>query len=591
MEVPSNDKRRYMQGIDGLRAIAVIGVILYHLNIPWFQGGFSGVTVFFVLSGYLITDILIDEWNQNNKINYLRFMIRRFRRLAPALLLMIFIVTVWVTLTNHPSFEKLRSDFLPSLLYVTNWWYIFHEVSYFDSFGPASPLTHLWSLAIEEQFYLIWPLFIILGFTFIKIKRYRIASILVGFVFSAWLMAYLYIPGEDPSRVYYGTDTRAFSLLLGAALAFLWPSQRLSKTLPKQASIVLEIVGVTGLLLIIIMFSITSQFDHFHYQGGMLLLSILTILVVAALAHPASKLANWLSVMPLRWIGVRSYGIYLWHYPIIILTTPIVNTNGLNVWRISLQIAATMIVSALSYRFVETPIRAGRLKKTLTGFKKLTIVHQRIVLGSGAVLFVLIIGIGVVFATKTIVTVYVKTPLTLAPLDELVFSQEQPDPGAVEAITEPDLKTVTIIGDSILYDVAPFFKNHYPEAIIDFRVGRQMSEVPEVMKILESNGQLGEYVIIQVGTNGPFVKTDLVNVIENLGNKKVILVNCRVPRPWESNVNSTLEEVVNSMPNTVLVDWYSASAGHAEFFANDGVHLSKTGGETYANLLVDKLED
>ena len=241
---------------------------------------------------------------------------------------MIFIVTVWVTLTNHPSFEKLRSDFLPSLLYVTNWWYIFHEVSYFDSFGPASPLTHLWSLAIEEQFYLIWPLLIILGFTFIKIKRYRIAAILVGVVFSAWLMAYLYIPGEDPSRVYYGTDTRAFSLLLGAALAFLWPSQRLSKTLPKQASIVLESVGITGLVLIVIMFSFTSQFDHFHYQGGMLLLSIITTFVVAALAHPASKLAKWLGVKPLRWIGVRSYGIYLWHYPIIILTTPIVNTDG-----------------------------------------------------------------------------------------------------------------------------------------------------------------------------------------------------------------------------------------------------------------------
>ena len=169
----SNGKRRYMPGIDGLRAIAVIGVILYHLNIPWFQGGFSGVTVFFVLSGYLITDILIDEWNQNNKINYLRFMIRRFRRLAPAVLLMIFIVTVWVTLTNHPSFEKLRSDFLPSLLYVTNWSYIFREASYFDSFGPVSPFTHIWSLAIEEQFYLIWPLLMILGFTFIKRKGFE----------------------------------------------------------------------------------------------------------------------------------------------------------------------------------------------------------------------------------------------------------------------------------------------------------------------------------------------------------------------------------------------------------------------------------
>ncbi|MEH7014136.1 acyltransferase family protein [Neobacillus niacini] len=588
MSASSNDKRRYMPGIDGLRAIAVMGVILYHLNIPWFQGGFSGVTVFFVLSGYLITDILIDEWNKNITINYLQFMIRRFRRLAPALLVMIFFVTVWVTFTNHPSFEKLRSDLLPSLLYVTNWWYIFHKVSYFDSFGPASPLTHIWSLAIEEQFYLIWPLLVILGFTFIKRKRFRVLAILVGIVISAWLMAFLYIPGEDPSRVYYGTDTRAFSLLLGAALAFVWPSQRLSKTLPRHASLVLEIVGITGLLLIIILFLVTSQFDHFHYQGGMLLLSFMTILVVAALAHPASKLAKWLGVKPIRWIGVRSYGIYLWHYPIIILTTPIVNTDGLNIWRITLQIGGTLIISALSYKFVETPIRAGRIKFTLTTLKNLTIFQQRVVLGSCAVLFALSIGIGVVIATKAIV-VTTKAPLTIETIKEIELNN---DP-IIEPVpeTEPNLKTITVIGDSILHDVAPFFKNHYPEVIIDYRVGRQMSEVPEVIKQLEGSGQLGEYVIIQLGTNGPFVKTDLINIIKNLENKKVYLVNCRVPRPWESTVNRTLEEVFKSMSNTVLVDWYSASAGHPEFFANDGVHLTRVGGETYANLLAEQIRE
>jgi peptidoglycan/LPS O-acetylase OafA/YrhL len=580
MEVPNNEKRRYMPGIDGLRAIAVIGVILYHLNIPWFRGGFSGVTVFFVLSGYLITDILIDEWNKNKKIDYFRFMIRRFRRLAPALLSMIFIVTLWVIFTNHPSFEKLRSDFLPSLLYVTNWWYIFHDVSYFDRFGPASPLTHIWSLGIEEQFYLIWPLLAILGFTFIKRKRFRVLAILAGVLISAWLMAFLYAPGEDPSRVYYGTDTRAFSLLLGAALAFVWPSQRLSKTLPRHASWVLEIAGITGLLLLIIMFMVTSEFDTFHYQGGMLLLSVITAFLTAALAHPASMLAKWLSVKPLRWIGVRSYGIYLWHYPIIILTTPIINTDGLNGWRITIQIAATMIISALSYHFVETPIRKGQIKFTLTAFKKLTFLKRRIVIGSCSLLFALLIGIGVEFA-KTPVIVTTKAPLTIGTIHEIEFNN---DP-IIEPEPAPELKTITVIGDSILYDVAPFFKNLYPEAVIDYRVGRQMSEVPEVIQQLESSGQLGENVIIQLGTNGPFVKTDLLNLINSLENKKVYLVNCRVPRVWESTVNRTLKEVVTGTPNTVLVDWYSPSAGHPEFFANDGVHLTRVGGETYANMI------
>lgn len=589
MKVPSSEKRRYMPGMDGLRAIAVIGVILYHLNIPWFLGGFSGVTVFFVLSGYLITDILIDEWNQNNKIDYVRFMIRRFRRLAPALLSMIFIVTLLVIFTNHPSFEKLRSDFFPSLLYVTNWWYIFHEVSYFDSFGPASPLTHIWSLGIEEQFYLIWPLLVILGFTFIKHKKLRVFVILAGVVISAWLMAFLYIPGEDPSRVYYGTDTRAFSLLLGAALAFVWPSQRLSKTLPRHASWVLEVVGITGLLLLLIIFMVTTEFDTFHYQGGMLLLSIITSLVVAALAHPASKLGRWLSVKPLRWMGVRSYGIYLWHYPIIILTTPIINTDGINLWRITIQIGATFMVSALSYRFVETPIRTGRIKFTLTAFKKLTILQQRIVLGSCGVLFAFVMGIGVAFSAKTTVMVTTNAPLTVDSFHDINFNVDQtPEPVPEPA---PNVKSITVIGDSILHDVAPFFKNHYPEAVIDYRVGRQMAEIPEVLKQLEGNGQLGEYIVIQLGTNGPFVKNDLLNVLESLKDKKVYLVNCRVPRTWESTVNSTLEEIVRVESNTVLVDWYSASAGHPEFFANDGVHLTRVGGETYANLLAAKVAE
>ncbi|PAE39097.1 acyltransferase family protein [Bacillus sp. 7884-1] len=594
MSVSSNDKRRYMPGIDGLRAIAVMGVILYHLNIPLFQGGFSGVTVFFVLSGYLITDILRDEWNKNNKINFLRFMIRRFRRLAPAVLVMIFIVTLGVMVTNHPSFEKLRSDFLPSILYLTNWWYIFHEVSYFDSFGPASPLTHIWSLAIEEQFYLIWPLLMILGLPFIKRKRFRVLVILVGVVISAWLMAFLYIPGEDPSRVYYGTDTRAFSLLLGAALAFVWPSQRLSKTLPRHASFVLEIAGITGLLLMVSLFVITSQFDPFHYQGGMFLLSIITILVVAALAHPASKLAKWLSVKPLQWIGIRSYGIYLWHYPIIILTNPIVNTDGLNFWRITLQIVSTLFISELSYRFVEVPIRSGKLKSFLIGFKDLPINQKRLFIASCAVFIASLVGIGVVFASKTTVVVTNQEALTFEAFNEIDFNEEPAkEPELEEEITKPDpnVKTITVIGDSILHDVAPYFKNHYPEATIDYRVGRQMSEVPEVIKMLEGSGQLGEYVFIQLGTNGPFVKSDLENLIKGLENKKVYLVNCRVPRQWETNVNQTLEEVVKSVPHTVIIDWYSASAGHAEYFANDGVHLTKQGGETYANLLVEHIKE
>lgn len=582
-----------MPGIDGLRAIAVIGVMLYHLNFPWFQGGFLGVTVFFVLSGYLITDLLIDEWNKHNKINFIHFMIRRFRRLAPAFFVMMFFVTAWVTFTNHSMFEKLRADLLPSILYVTNWWYIFHEYSYFETFGLPSPLTHIWSLAIEEQFYLIWPLFIILGFTFFKKNRFRVLAIFVGVIISAWIMAFLYIPGADPSRVYYGTDTRAFSLLLGAALAFVWPSQKLSKTLPRKASSVLELVGVTGLFLIVLMFLVTSQYEDFLYRGGMFLLSIFTMVTVAALAHPASILAKWLSIKPLRWIGVRSYGIYLWHYPIIILTTPVINAEGINLWRISLQIASTLVLSALSYRFVETPIRAG--------LRNFPIFQKRVAFGSSAVVLVLLIVVGAALVTKTPSTIIsAVAPIAAEPIDEMKLlkkasfeykEQNEPEVEEDTNIPAPNLKSITIIGDSVIHDVIPYLKNSYPQVITDYRVGRQMSEVPDVINHLKENGQLGEIVIIQIGTNGPFPKSDLISVIGGLEGKKVFLVNCRVPRPWESTVNQTLEEVVATLPNTVLVDWYSASAGHAEYFVGDGVHLTKIGGETYANLLIKRLEE
>jgi peptidoglycan/LPS O-acetylase OafA/YrhL len=525
---------------------------------------------------------------------------------------MIFLVTSWVTFTNHASFEKLQADLLPSLLYVINWWYIFHEYSYFDSFGLPSPLTHIWSLAIEEQFYLIWPLLIFLGFTFINKKRVLVLALVVGVILSSLLMAYLYIPGADPSRVYYGTDTRAFSLLLGSALAFVWPSQKLSKTLPRPARFVLEFVGVTALFFIILMFFVTSQYDSFLYYGGMFLLSFFTVLLVASLAHPASILAKWLSLKPVQWIGVRSYGIYLWHYPIIILTTPAVNTAGLEIWRVWLQIAATLVISSLSYRFIESPVRAGKLNKvretlfTRKGWGILTFYQKSAAVGSFIVIVVLLIGVGAALVTKASETNTITStsiPIVAVPINEIELIKETYRESVLrgsgtktEGIKENNppakhTKSITIIGDSIIYDVIPYFKNVYPDTIIDYRVGRQMSELPDVITQLEGNGQLGEYVIIQIGTNGPFDQSELIDVIEGLETKEVVLVNSRVPRPWENTVNRTLKDVAASLPNTSLVDWYSASAGNAGFFMSDGVHLTNLGGETYSNLLVEHLAD
>jgi peptidoglycan/LPS O-acetylase OafA/YrhL len=355
-----------MPGLDGLRAIAVLAVIAYHLQLSWAQGGLLGVGVFFTLSGYLITDLLL---GQRDAVGHLRlgdFWLRRARRLLPALFLMLAVVVAWVTLLDRSQLPALRADVVAAAAYLSNWWNIIRHASYFARFGPPPPLDHLWSLAIEEQFYLIWPFLLWLGLRYSR-GRYQLAGLtLAAAALSATLMALLYQPGSDPTRVYEGTDTRAFGLLVGAALAMVWPSRRLRADLTSlrdrhlRRLRLLDGAGVVGLVVIALLIWQTNQYSAFLYRGGIVLLSVATVLVVAALAHPASWLGLALGWAPLRWIGVRSYGIYLWHFPIISLTTPTVQKKA-NLPLEVLQVGATIAVAALSWRFVEEPIRRGAL--------------------------------------------------------------------------------------------------------------------------------------------------------------------------------------------------------------------------------------
>jgi peptidoglycan/LPS O-acetylase OafA/YrhL len=360
MPKPVGSAQRYMPGLDGLRAVAVLAVIAYHLQLGWAQGGLLGVGVFFTLSGYLITDLLL---GQRDVVGHLRlgdFWIRRARRLLPALFLMLAVVVAWVTLLDRSQLPALRGDVVAAAVYLSNWWNIVREASYFARFGPPPPLEHLWTLAVEEQFYLVWPLLLWLGLRYAR-GHYRLAGLtLAAAALSATAMALLYQPGVDPTRVYEGTDTRAFGLLLGAALAMVWPSRHLHADLALGRRLLLDGVGVVGLVVIALLIWQTDQYSAFLYRGGILLLSVATVMVVAALAHPASLLGPALGWRPLRWIGVRSYGIYLWHWPIIVLTTPNVQ-RGVNLPVAILQVGATVAVAALSWRFVEEPIRRGAL--------------------------------------------------------------------------------------------------------------------------------------------------------------------------------------------------------------------------------------
>lgn len=377
MPEPIKKNLRYMPGLDGLRALALMGVMGYHWGLESAPGGFLGVGVFFVLSGYLITDILASQWRLNGKINLADFWYRRFRRLLPAMFLMLLMTVVWVTLFDPSRLAVLRQDVIGAVTYLSNWQFIFREVSYFESFGPPSPLGHMWSLAVEEQFYVIWPLILLIGLYLYPRRGQMLYFISALAGISALLMMWIYEPGEDPSRVYFGTDTRAFGLLIGAALAIMWPSFKLSSRIARGARILMDLAGISALVLILYMMGNTDRFEEALYPGGMVILSLASAVVIAVLAHPASLLGNLIGAKPLRWVGVRSYGIYLWHYPIIMLTSPNGDVHQISPLHAVLQVAASVALAALSWKYVEEPIRRGALKAWWKGVRQPNRVRRR----------------------------------------------------------------------------------------------------------------------------------------------------------------------------------------------------------------------
>jgi peptidoglycan/LPS O-acetylase OafA/YrhL len=403
MPEPVKGDQKYLPGLDGLRALAVAAVVAYHLGYGWAQGGLLGVGVFFTLSGYLITDILVGQWAARGRIKLGDFWLRRARRLLPALFVMLAVVTLWVNLFARSFLPAFRGNVVASLFYVSNWWFIGQHASYYARFAPPTPLDHLWSLAVEEQFYLIWPWVVLLMVwlagrlrrrghglvdglgglaTTPAAERYltkRSRLVLAGVTLalaagSAVLMARLYQPGYDPTRVYEGTDTRAFGLLIGAAVAFVWPTRRPAasgasavRVVPAVWRWLLDVAGVAGLAVILLLVWRTTQYSDFMFHGGLVALSVATAATVAAVVTPGSLLGRALGWGPLRWIGVRSYGIYLWHYPVIVLTTAVGAADApVSLGRALAIVAGTVAAAAVSWRFIEDPIRRGARLRWVT---------------------------------------------------------------------------------------------------------------------------------------------------------------------------------------------------------------------------------
>lgn len=610
--------RKYVPSIDGLRALAVLAVIAYHLNFSWAKGGFFGVDIFFVLSGYLITNILLTQWEKTQTLQLKTFWLRRFRRLIPAVYIMIVVVVIYSVLFHPEILKNLRGDAFASFFYVSNWWFIFHDVSYFDSFGLPSPLKNLWSLAIEEQFYLVWPVFLLGFLRWVKNPKLLLKIVIGLALLSAIWMTVLYDPGTDPSRVYYGTDTRAFDLLAGCALAFVWPFNRLSPVVPKRSKAALNIAGTLSIILFFAFTALVSEYQPFLYRGGLLFVAIIGVTMIATISHPASYLSRIFSFKPLRWIGTRSYGIYLWHYPIITLTTPVFEVGQANIWRAILQVAATFIIAELSFRFIETPIRKNGFINYFKSFKsKNYFVWKNKPVGkwlgiAGLVTVLTLFSLGMTnvlpvstnaekqaTSTETASPKKEKTPANKATADKEQAdnkdkSSNPPKVNKSDKKSKISSGTITYtqtlaIGDSLMLDIEPYLKDAVPNITINGLIGRQLRDAITTATGYKKYNSAGSAVILELGTNGPFTESQLNTLLDQFKNASIYLVNTKVPRGWESEVNNSIANAAE-LSNVTVVDWYSLAVDNPQYFASDGVHLTESGAKAYVNLLTNAMK-
>lgn len=632
-QAPARPKSRYIPALDGLRTLAVVAVVLYHLNLTWAQGGLLGVTVFFVLSGYLITRLLINEIAKTGRIDLKSFWIRRIRRLFPAVVTVVVVTCALCTVFNHVMLTKMRPDILPSLLFFNNWWQILHNVSYFNALGDPSPLTHFWSLAIEEQFYLIWPP-LLLAMVSMHMSKPNTRRVVLGLAaVSAVAMMVLYNPATDPSRVYYGTDTRVFSLLLGAWMAFI-PDRDLaparlvrhlgldrlagagkhdkSKSNTAEAATTkpselarfwsspasIDLLGVVGLVGLAAMVALTNGYTAFQYRGGTLLCSILTLMVIAACVQPQGMVARALAAKPLVWIGKRSYSIYLWHYPLLLLMNPVANINDTPWWHYILQVLLVVAAAECSYRFIETPFRKGAFGRTVSELRDGTATPAGWVrahiptCAACAVVLVVALG-GLVFVPDTSALsgegaeILNKEAKNAKPQDQQAADDtDKDDDGFPDGAYD-----LLMIGDSVSLRAVDAFDGVFPHSHIDAEKGRQFDVGRETFEGYIQQNLAGRIVVFALGTNGLVTDDQIDAIMADAGSKRIVVfVNTRSPQPWVGQTNQALANAAKRYKNVRVVDWYGYSANRNELFDGDGTHLSTTGVTEYLKLIHDAVK-
>ena len=574
---------RHISSIDGLRAIAVTAVVLYHLGISWIPGGFLGVDLFFVISGYVITRLILDSINQSSALDLRAFYAARIRRIYPGFLFMVISTIIFIGVWAPEAIKRFLTDLPYALSGTINWALVARNQDYFETIGRPPLLQHTWSLAVELQFYLIWPIILLTVLKYFGKKNIaRIALIIAIISGTALFLVSLQLDQSNSAKVshiYFGTDTHSLGLFLGSALAVSWIPQNLSANITRRAQDVIDGIGVVGLLGLISIFLFIDESNASLYQIAFPLAGIFGCLVIISLVHPASRFAPIISTAPFRWVGQRSYGIYIWHWVIFQVTRPSVDLSG-ETW--ALYLARVLLVLALadiSLRWVEIPFRQGQVQTWFRGMKyrssKERVRQQVTVLVS-------IIAVLAVTSSISVSAINRSNQISQVNNEELTDQEDSPvDLGSTTGLW--------VTGDSVILGIRSKLENKEHISLVNARVGRQAPELLAVMRVDQSSVPSSP-VIFNLGNNNALSEQTVVEIFEVVKNQpQIIVVNTAVPRPWRDANNAIISKVASRYANVKLVDWDRISKDRPELFAPDGVHLSPMGSDVYVDLVLSVL--
>jgi peptidoglycan/LPS O-acetylase OafA/YrhL len=575
---------RYIPAIDGLRAVAVIAVMLYHLGFAWIPGGFLGVDLFFVISGYVITRLLLDSIQRSGGLDLRAFYVARIRRLLPPLVFMIITTTIVVGLWAPDTMRRFLGDTPFALFGGMNWWLVFRQTDYFEAIGRPPLLQHTWSLGVEAQFYLVWPLILLLVLRYFGKNKIPGAALLIAaFSGIALLVVSLQIDASSSSKVshvYFGTDTHSIGLFLGAALAVSWIPQNLQETVTRKAQDFIDGIGIVGFLGIIAAFLFIDESDPTLYKIAFPLAGICGCAILTSIVHPASRFAPILSSKPFVWIGERSYAIYLWHWVVFQVTRPDYDLEGSDWALYLLRVLIVFALADISLRLVELPVRTGLIDYWFKGMKYRT---KRVQLRQKVgVLFIVFSIIGVTAAVSSVAIS--KGDQQLA---ELKKQLGNPDI-SVPVVTDSENPGLWVTGDSVILGIRFELDSRQPIGLINARVGRQASELLEVITNDKAD-MSNSTIVLNLGNNNKLTEEQVTAIFEEIKDQpRIVVVNTAVPRAWQADNNALIARYA-AIFGAYLVDWAAISDGHPEYFAPDGVHLVPAGVRAYVDAIASQL--